>query len=148
MTTTLTQTHEQTSVPGVGGLHHIGLTVCDIEASEAWYTRVLGQTRAFVEPHHGGGTGYAVVLHRPGSPLFLGLDKHQANQGQRFEESHTGLDHAAFHVADRSELDAWVEHLDRQGVAHSGVKEFSEPFPFAVLVFRDPDNIQLELIWQ
>jgi hypothetical protein len=33
-------------------------------------------------------------------------------------------------------------------VQHSGIKEFSEPFPFAVLVFRDPDNIQLELIWQ
>ncbi len=148
MTTTLTPTQEQTSVPRIGGLHHIGLTVCDIEASEAWYTRVLGLTRAFVEPHHGGGTGFAVVLHRPGTPLFLGLDKHEANQGQRFEESRTGLDHVAFHVADRSELDAWVEHFDRLGVSHSGIAEFSEPFPFAVLVFRDPDNIQLELIWQ
>jgi catechol 2,3-dioxygenase-like lactoylglutathione lyase family enzyme len=148
MTSTLTPTQEQTSVPSIGGLHHIGLTVCDIEASEAWYTRVLGLTRAFVEPHHGGGTGYAVVLHRPGTPLFLGLDKHEANQGQRFEESRTGLDHVAFHVADRSELDAWVEHFDRLGVQHSGIKKFSEPFPFAVLVFRDPDNIQLELIWQ
>lgn len=148
MTTTLTQTHDRTAVPALGGIHHIGLTVPDIEASEAWYTRVLGLTRAFVEPHHGGGTGYAVVLHRPGSSLFLGLDKHQTNQGERFEESRTGLDHVAFHVAHRSELDAWVDHLDRHGVRHSGIAEFSEPFPFAVLVFRDPDNIQLELIWQ
>src|SRR5918992_5622002 len=131
MTSTLTPTQAQTSVPSIGGLHHIGLTVCDIEASEAWYSRVLGLTRAFVEPHHGGGSGYAVVLHRPGSPLFLGLDKHEANQGQRFDESRTGLDHVAFHVADRSELDAWIEHFDRQGVAHSSIAEFSEPFPFA-----------------
>src|ERR671914_361500 len=101
MTSNLTPTQEQTSIPGVGGLHHIGLTVCDIEASEAWYTR------------------------------FLGLDKHEANQGQRFDESRTGLDHVAFHVADRSELDAWIEHFDRQGVAHSSIAEFSEPFPFA-----------------
>ena len=148
MTSTLTPTQAQTSVPSIGGLHHIGLTVCDIEASEAWYTRVLGLTRAFVEPHHGGGTGYAVVLHRQGTPLFLGLDKHEANQGHRFEESRTGLDHVAFHVTDRSELDAWVEHFDQLGVPHSGIKAFSEPFPFAVVVFRDPDNIQLELIWQ
>jgi catechol 2,3-dioxygenase-like lactoylglutathione lyase family enzyme len=148
MTSTLTPTHEQTSVPSVEGLHHIGLTVCDIEASEVWYTQVLGLTRAFVEPHHGGGTGYAVVLHRPGTSLFLGLDKHEANQGERFDEGHTGLDHVAFHIADRTELDAWVEHFDRQGVPHSGINEFTEPFPFAVLVFRDPDNIQLELIWQ
>ncbi len=148
MTSTLTPMQAQTSVPRVGALHHIGLTVCDIEASEAWYTRVLGLTRAFVESHHGGGTGYAVVLHRPGSSLFLGLDKHEANLGERFAESRTGLDHVAFHVADRSELAAWVEHFDRQGVPHSGIKEFTEPFPFAVVVFRDPDNIQLELIWQ
>ncbi len=147
MTSSPTRTCERTSVPGLGGIHHIGLTVPDIEASEAWYVRVLGLTRAFVEPHNGG-TGYAVVLHRPGSPLFLGLDKHEANQGERFDECRTGLDHVAFHVADRAELDAWVDHFDRQGVQHSGIAEFSEPFPFAVVVFRDPDNVQLELIWQ
>jgi catechol 2,3-dioxygenase-like lactoylglutathione lyase family enzyme len=148
MTSTLTQSPERTSVPALGGIHHIGLTVSDIEASEAWYTHVLGLTRAFVEPHNGGGTGSAVVLHRPGSPLFLGLDKHEANQQERFDESRTGLDHVAFHVAERSELDAWAAWFDDQEVRHSGISEFAEPFPFAVLVFRDPDNIQLELIWQ
>jgi catechol 2,3-dioxygenase-like lactoylglutathione lyase family enzyme len=148
MTATLHQTDQGTSVPTMGGLHHIGLTVTDIEASEAWYTRVLGLTRLFVEPHFGGGTGYAVVMHRPGSPLFLGLDKHEINQSERFDEGRTGLDHVAFHVAERAELDAWVAHFDREGVQHSGIAEFSEPFPFALVVFRDPDNIQLELIWQ
>ncbi|MDP9354550.1 MAG: VOC family protein [Chloroflexota bacterium] len=147
MTASLAQTTVRTIVPQVGAIHHLGLTVSDIEASEVWYSRVLGLTRAFVEPHHGG-TGYAVVLHRPDSPLFLGLDKHEANRGERFDEGRTGLDHVSFHVADRSELDAWVDHFDRQGVQHSGIAEFSEPFPFAVVVFRDPDNIQLELIWQ
>lgn len=147
MAATLTQAQDRAIVPGLGSIHHIGLTVPDIEASEAWYTRVLGFTRAFVEPHHRG-TGYAVVLRRPGSPLFIGLDKHGANRGERFDESRTGLDHVSFHVADRAELDAWVAHLDRERVPHSGITEFTEPFPFAVLVLRDPDNIQLELIWQ
>ncbi len=27
------------------------------------------------------------------------------------------------------------------------ITERTEPFPYAILVFRDPDNIQLELIW-
>jgi hypothetical protein len=48
----------------------------------------------------------------------------------------------AFHVVERSQLDAWMEHFDRHGVRHSGIAEFSELFPFAVLAFRDPDNIQ------
>ncbi len=147
MTSNLTPAQERTTAPTLGGLHHIGLTVSDIDVSEAWYTRVLGLTRAFVEPHHRG-TGYAVVLHRPGSSLFVGLDKHDTNRRERFDECRTGLDHVAFHVADRAALDAWVDHLDRLGVPHSGITERAEPFPYAVLVFRDPDNIQLELIWQ
>ncbi len=147
MTSSMTQTQGRTIVPRLGGIHHIGLTVSDVEASEAWYTRVLGLTRAFVEPHHQG-RGYAVVLHRPDSLLFMGLDKHDANQSERFDECRTGLDHVSFHVADRAELDAWADHLDREGVPHSGITECTEPFPYALLVFRDPDNIQLELIWQ
>ena len=147
MTSASERRQEQAAVPKLGGINHIGLTVPNVDASEAWYTRVLGLTRAFVEPHHQG-TGYTVVLHRPDSSRFsLGLDKHKANQGERFDECRTGLDHVSFQVADRTELDAWVDHLDRQGVPHSGITERTAPFPYAVLVFRDPDNIQLELIW-
>lgn len=147
MTSASMRSQEQAAVPKLGGINHIGLTVPDVEASEAWYTRVLGLTLAFVEPHHLG-TGHTVVLHRPDSPLFsLGLDKHEANQGERFDECRTGLDHVSFQVADRAQLDAWADHLDQHGVPHSGITERTEPFPYAVLVFRDPDNIQLELIW-
>ena len=147
MTSGATPVQGRTTAPKLGGINHIGLTVPDVEASEIWYARVLGLTRAFVERHHQG-TGYTVVLHRPDSPLFtLGLDKHDTNRGERFEEFRTGLDHVAFHVADRADLDAWADHLDRQDVAHSGITERTEPFQYAVLVFRDPDNIQLELIW-
>jgi glyoxylase I family protein len=53
----------------------------------------------------------------------------------------------AFHVVDRAELDTWAAHLERLGVPNAGITERTEPFPYAVLVFRDPDNIQLELIW-
>ncbi len=148
MTTSPTRPERSATVPALAAIHHVSLTVSDIEASEAWYERVLGLARAFVEPHHGESTGYAVVMHRPGSSLFVGLDKHQANQRERFDECRTGLDHVSFHVPDRAGLDAWVDHLDGQGVPHSGITEVAEPFPFAVLVLRDPDNIQLELIWQ
>ena len=138
---------EQAAVPQIGGINHIGLTVPDVDASEVWYARVLGLTRLFVETHNLG-TGHTVVLHRPDSPQFtIGLDKHDANQGEQFDECRTGLDHVAFRVADRAELDAWADHLDRQGVPHAGITERAQPFPYAVLVFRDPDNIQLELIW-
>jgi hypothetical protein len=37
--------------------------------------------------------------------------------------------------------------LDGLDVAHSKINEWTEPFPFAALIVRDPDNIRLELMW-
>ena len=89
-------------------------------------------------------TGYAVLLlHSSG--LALGIHHNAGNDGVAFDESRAGLDHFGFAVADRAALDGWVTHLDEQGVEHSGVRDITEPMPFATLVFRDPDNIQLEL---
>ena len=132
--------------PPLTHYHHLGLTVTDLERSEAWYREILGFERAFVEPHLGG-TGYAVVMTRPGTSLFLGLDFHQGNDGEPFGEHRTGLDHISIGVDTREDLDVWVEHLDRRGVAHSAINDGAEPFPHATLIVRDPDNIQLELMW-
>jgi catechol-2,3-dioxygenase len=137
---------QATMAPAVTGYHHLGLTVCDVDRSEQWYGRVFGFQRAFVEPHHEG-TGYAVVMNVPGTSLFLGLDKHDAHEGEQFAEHRTGLDHLAICVATREALDTWVGHLDALGVEHSGITDISEPFPAATLCFRDPDNIALELMW-
>jgi glyoxylase I family protein len=72
---------------------------------------------------------------------------HRANPGDEFSEFRTGLDHLEFLVADRPDLDRWAEHLDSLRIAHSAVKQptWSKN---AMLTFRDPDNIQLELFWR
>jgi catechol 2,3-dioxygenase-like lactoylglutathione lyase family enzyme len=131
-------------VPPLTGFHHLSLTVTDVEASVQWYGRVLGFERVMVEKHDG---GYTEVLHRPGTSLFLGLHRHDRNDGARFAETTTGLDHLAFHVADRDAFDEWVAHLDRLGIEHSPPFATNDPFPYVLVVFRDPDNIQLEVIW-
>lgn len=133
-------------IPPITHYHHFGVTVTDPERSEAWYGEVFGFQRAFVEPHLGG-TGYAIVMNRPGTTLFLGLDFHEGNKPEQFDEQRTGLDHLAFAVTSREDLDRWVEHLDRLGVVHSGINDQTEPFPYATLIVRDPDNIQLECMW-
>lgn len=52
-----------------------------------------------------------------------------------------GLDRLAFRVADREELQQWVTHLDAHGVPHSGIIDTGFG---PTVVFRDPDNMQLE----
>jgi glyoxylase I family protein len=59
-----------------------------------------------------------------------------------FDEFRTGLDHFAFGVSSRAELESWIPELERRGITFSPIAE--TPIG-SVIVFRDPDNIQLEL---
>ncbi|MBS9535887.1 VOC family protein [Mycobacterium sp. M1] len=139
---------EGQTTPGISGVHHLSLTVTDVEASAAWYQRVFDLQRLPVTfPHHDAEqTGYAVLLVDPVSGLAIGLHVNTANDGKAFDEARTGLDHVSFQVATRAELQQWVDRLADLGVEHTGIRDLAEPFPFATVVFRDPDNIQLELI--
>ncbi|VEG43887.1 lactoylglutathione lyase-like lyase [Mycolicibacterium flavescens] len=134
-------------VPGITGIHHISITVTDLEASLAWYQRLLGADRLPMKfPHYEReDTGYGELLIDPRSGVVIGLHTNTGNDGNQFDEARTGLDHVALNVASRDELDAWTRRLDEFGIEHSGVRAADEPFPFATVVFRDPDNIQLEL---
>ena len=133
--------------PAVTQIHHFSPTVSDVEASAAWYQKVLGMERIpFPFPHWGDEEGgYAVVLMNPAG-FVIGLHHHEANPGDTFHERNTGLDHIAFAVSTRPDLDSWAAWLDECGVAHSGVIDATEPMAYSVVVFRDPDNIQLELV--
>ncbi|OBK82209.1 VOC family protein [Mycobacterium sp. 1164985.4] len=133
--------------PGITGIHHISITVTDLEASLAWYQRLLAADRVPMKfPHYEReDTGYGELLIEPRSGVVIGLHTNTGNDGNRFDEARTGLDHVALNVASRAELDAWTRRLDELGIEHSGVRAADEPFPFATVVFRDPDNIQLEL---
>ena len=86
-------------------------------------------------------------LRQPSSGLELCPVDHRKNPGDEFSEFRTGLDHLEFLVADRPDLDRWAEHLDSHHIPHSGVKQPTRSTN-AMLTFRDPDNIQLELFWR
>jgi glyoxylase I family protein len=83
---------------------------------------------------------------------MIALHRHDTSDGRRFAETTTGLDHAGFAVPSRGDLEAWQEHLEANGVVRRATADkpltrspvADEPYA-SVLVFRDPDNIQLEL---
>ena len=144
---TTTETSQSIGVaPDIVGLQHLGLTVRDIVASEAWYSKVLGLVRAFIEPHGTGG-GYTVVMTRPGTGLFVGLDHHPEADGNEFSALGTGLDHLALGVASRATIDEWISYLDDIGVEHNALIERAEPTPHALVLLHDPNGIPIELFW-
>jgi glyoxylase I family protein len=133
------------TTPSVHGIDHLGLTVTDVEASARWYEAVLGFQRigAFEAP---GGERRKVFLAHAGLLQRLGLCEHRGMAESVFDERRPGLDHLSFAVGRRADLDSWAAHLRRQGVDHSPIAPANTIPGGAVLVFRDPDNIQLELV--
>jgi glyoxylase I family protein len=135
--------------PSVAGIHHVSATVTDVEASVAWYQRLFGFDRipyTFRHYEREDTGGYGIMLLDPRSGVGIGLDFHQANGGEAFDECRTGLDHVSFGVASRDELAAWVARLDELRIQHSGIRDQQQPLAYSTVVFRDPDNIQLEFI--
>lgn len=130
------------------GVHHVSLTVTDLPASIEWYQRVFQTQRLDITiPHYGREeTGYSVLLPEPRSGLIFGLHTNTGNRGEPFDEARTGLDHVSFGVSGRAALEAWVVWLDELGVEHTGIVDEVDPIRYSTVVFRDPDNIQLELI--
>jgi glyoxylase I family protein len=132
------------------GLHHLRLTVTNLERSRAFYTEVLG---------------FQVVAESPGSPddpqvradpnrlyggvvfltngMLIGL-RPVAPGEDRFDSERVGLDHLSFTVASRQALEEAARRLDERSIVHGEVRDLPA-FGIAILSFDDPDGIQLEL---
>jgi catechol 2,3-dioxygenase-like lactoylglutathione lyase family enzyme len=124
-----------TAIPSIT---HVAVTVSDLSVSVPWYTEVLG-----VEPVLDEDTGpFRHVVYLVGTTLFGLHGFPDLVSTEPFEERRPGLDHIAFGVADRGELDKWAGRLDELGVPHGEIKEAHYG---SGLSFRDPDNIALEL---
>jgi catechol-2,3-dioxygenase len=130
-------------MPSITGISHVDLSVTDLDASDAWYRELLGAVPLFGGRNDDRAYEVRYIV-EPNSLVIIGLEQHDANDGSTFSERRVGLDHLAFNVESRAELDAWLGRLDELGISHSGI---TEQDAWDVLVFRDPDNIQLELFF-
>ncbi len=122
------------------GVHHFRLTVSDVDRAVAFYTEVLGFKK--------------LMDLNPGAFLSngqvgLGIGPHpfpeRAIKADRFDENRIGLDHMSFAVASRADLEKAVRLLDQRGVPHSEIRDLGPAFGIYIVIFRDPDNVQLEL---
>lgn len=119
-------------------LGHLALTVTNLRSSADWYRRLFG-----LEPVLDEDTGpyrHIIFMLSGGAVSLHGHPSTDA--GDRFSEFRPGLDHLAFHVENRRELEAWKTRLDELGIEHG---EIVDAHYGSGLSFRDPDNIALEL---
>ena len=132
-----------------GPIHHLRLTVTDVNRSREFYTSLLGFDVAVDSPPDDDPNAAAArtilfggcVMIR--GNLLMGL-RPVAPRADRFDEDRVGLDHLSFGVGSRAELEEAVRLFDERGVRHGQITRLPS-FGIDILEFRDPDNIQLEL---
>ena len=109
-----------------GDIHHLRLTVTDLDRSRAFYTGLLGFEVAVESPPAGDPAAEAaykvlfggVVMAR--GSLLLGL-RPVAPAGDRFDDDRVGLDHLSFGVPSRADLDQAVILFDENSVPHGEI---------------------------
>lgn len=118
-------------------IHHITLTVRDIDRSAQWYQELLGPADAARRS----GDGWERIRLAWPDGLVIGVTAHETTSGDSFDYTRIGLDHIGFACDGEDEVRAWATRLDALGVDHGPVE--SAPYGWAVTA-RDPDGIAIE----
>jgi glyoxylase I family protein len=126
-------------MPTITGAHHVAFTVRDVDASAAWYQDLFGMQVVMQADDE---TVRLRVLVHPECGWLIGLREYLAHPDAAFSEFRTGLDHIAFTVSSRDDLEAWQGLLGEKGITFSPIAD--SPLG-SLIALRDPDNIQLEL---
>ena len=122
----------------ISGVHHIAFTVTDADRSAKWYADLLHMS---VVGEGDDDTVKFRLLAHSDSGWVIGVREYKGVDSGSFDEFRTGLDHFAFTVSSRRELEAWESELSSREIPFTPAAQTSIG---TVIVFRDPDNIQLE----
>lgn len=124
-------------MPHITGIHHLALSVSDLDASTAFYQLVFG----FPPASELGGENLRRRLFTLPSGTNLGLTEHNPTTTESFTPFRPGLDHVGFEVETADDLLLWADHLTAAGILHSGPVNASYG---TALSFKDPDGTALE----
>ncbi|WP_197093899.1 VOC family protein [Nonomuraea sp. SBT364] len=125
-----------------GMLHHVELWVVDLQraiASWQWLLQALGYVE-FQNWSHGRSWRLGAT--------YLVLEQSPALSADRHDRCRPGLNHLAFHVESRAQLDSLVE----QAPAHGWTLMFPDRYPYAggrqhyAAYLEDEDGFEIELV--
>ena len=133
--------------PQLAGVHHLGVSVTNLERSIRFYCDVLGAD-LWREPYDGDRSSFSgrMALVSLGG-LGLDLFEHRRNEGDGFDAARTGLDHFALGTQSVEELQGWANWLDACAVPHTRRSGRWTATSGRCFDFVDPDGIQLEFIF-
>lgn len=119
------------------GVHHLGLTVTNLDRSKQFYQDVFGWKELGADPK----MGYAFLT--DGTTMITLWQQSQ----NAYDKAHAGLHHVALAVGSADDLVRAEQILRRKGVRihYDRIVPLMEGAKEAELHFYDPDGIRVEL---
>jgi glyoxylase I family protein len=124
-------------------LHHIDLAVSDVERSLAFYRSVLGPFGPHEENRFPSYRGTEEVVYLRFGDAYLGLRPADGGEHRYYD---VGIEHFAFYVDSRAEVDAAYQRcLDIGARVHFPPEEDRDIDGFYELFVFDPDGLRVEV---
>jgi len=123
------------------GVHHIGLTVSNLEESAAFFTSLLGWKEVRRDDE------YPAIFVSDGS-VMVTLWKNKEEPRISFDKNQNiGLHHAAFVVENECDLTRIYERLIQNGIKIEFSPELLRQGPAKHMMCYEPSGIRIEFIW-
>lgn len=124
-------------------IHHVDLAVTDVERSLAFYVELLGPLGLVEDSRYATYRGTEEVVYLSVGEQFLGL---RPSDGGEYRYYETGVEHIAFFVDTRAEVDEAYQRSLAMGVNVHFPPEQDRDLPdFYELFVFDPDGIRVEI---
>ena len=124
------------------GVHHVGLTVTDLDASCGFFTELLGWEKV------GGDADYPAVFVSDGTVMVTLWQAQQASVARPFDKNNNvGLHHLALGVADLDALDRIYQRL--RAAKHIKIEfapELLRSGPAMHMMCYEPGGIRIEFV--
>jgi catechol 2,3-dioxygenase-like lactoylglutathione lyase family enzyme len=118
-------------------VHHLTLTVRDVEKSACWYEELLGTSTRIMRE----GPGWHRIRMAWPSGLVIGVTAFDDGFTEGFDHRRVGMDHVGLACSSEDEVRSWAARMDELGLVHGPVEDV--PYGWAVTA-RDPDGIPVE----
>jgi glyoxylase I family protein len=119
-------------------IHHLTLTVSDVDVSARWYQRLLGEAQVVQRTM----PGWRRIRMSWPDGLIVGVTQFDdATDSGPFNHLRVGLDHVGLSCSSEAEVREWAEKITELGFERGPVEEALYGW---VVTARDPDNIPVE----
>jgi len=119
-------------------IHHLTLTVTDVDESARWYQQLLGDADVVQRSIPG---GRRIRMSWPDGLIIGVTEFDDVANSDTFSHGRVGLDHVGLACATPDEVREWAQKITDLGYIRGPVEE--APYGWAV-TSRDPDNIPVE----